>query len=235
MSAIDSFGMLDSLGSNVIIHIPHGNTEIPNNIVYTKDIQSDIDIHTDWGTIDIFNTDDHTVIIYPYSRYFCDVERLENDTMESVGMGIYYTKNLKGETIRDESYKSIVINSYNIHHNKLSTTCQNIVDIYGSAIIIDAHSFGNDIVDNPNNIDICLGFNDNISNNLKQYTIEYFKKHGFCVGVNDPYGGAIVPKEYENNNRVQSIMIEINKSIINCCGLKNIISIYINNVNMYTI
>jgi N-formylglutamate amidohydrolase len=233
MSAIDSLGMLDAIGNNIIIHIPHGCTEIPQGVAYIKDIQHDIEIYTDIGVIDVFNTGDHTTIIYPYSRYFCDVERLINDPMESVGMGIYYTHNLKRDKIRDDTHKDVVINSCNEHHKILTELCQKHIDLYGSVIIIDAHSFGNDIVNNPNNIDICLGFNDDVCPHLKQYTVEYFKVHNYIVGVNDPYGGSIIPKGFEHDNRVQSVMIEINKSVINDDTLKHIVRTYINNVSMF--
>ena len=31
-------------------------------------------------------------VVFPYSRFVCDVEPLENDAMESIGQGIIYTR-----------------------------------------------------------------------------------------------------------------------------------------------
>ena len=40
-----------------------------------------------------------------------------------------------------------------------------------------------------------------------------FKSTGYTVKVNEPFAGSIVPLKYLNDNRVQSVMIELNRRI----------------------
>ena len=43
---------------------------------------------------------------------------------------------------------------------------------------------------------------------------KFFADHGFRLGIDEPYAGSIVPiKHYNKDNRVKSIMLEINRTL----------------------
>jgi N-formylglutamate amidohydrolase len=49
---------------------------------------------------------------------------------------------------------------------------------------------------------------------LIDLSVSFFEKAGFSLGVDWPYKGSIVPMEYyQKNKNVQSIMLEINRSL----------------------
>jgi N-formylglutamate deformylase len=80
----------------MIIHIPHSSTEIPS---YEDDMKKSeitkkmIEKYTDFYTDDLFFYENAKIIKYPYSRVFCDVEKLEEkEPQEKYGLGILYKK-----------------------------------------------------------------------------------------------------------------------------------------------
>lgn len=198
--------------SNIILHIPHSSTYIPTDAEYLKDISHDISRLTDYDTDIIFDIPDSHKLIFNYSRFYCDVERFLNDPMENVGMGYYYTKNLNNETIRTNRDKHKVLKLYTEHHRNLTLLCDNAIREHGNALIIDCHSFG-DTISNPNNIDVCIGVNHKDDIEGVKRAILFLEGTGFTVGINDPYGGSIVPSKYINDPRVKSVMIELNKNL----------------------
>lgn len=199
---------------NLVLNIPHSslygifdekigkwrlNSFLINDVVIP---------HTDIFTDLVFRVKDMeniTPIVFPYSRFVCDVERLENDPLEEIGQGIIYTK-FKGYTrqpLTDEEKQAIL--QLRIEHiNKLKAALNK------DSILIDCHSF---IAEEDDRwIDVCIGFNDDWSYNEKVVDIVYktFKKHGYEVSLNKPYANSIAPKmDFE----YPSIMIEVNKAL----------------------
>lgn len=95
-----------------------------------------------------------------------------------------------------------------------------MLDKYNKCIIIDLHSFSNEMIYRlfgyENLPDICIGVEeDYYSEEIKNYLIEYFKRLGYSVEINYPYSGSIVPNKYygKKNTGIISIMIEVNKNI----------------------
>ena len=96
----------DSFIQALIFHIPHSKTEIPKE--YNSDFLDDeltkreIELLTDFYTDEIFSINNTTKIVFPYSRVFCDVERLidEEEEMFKVGRGFFYTKTDSGQELR---------------------------------------------------------------------------------------------------------------------------------------
>ncbi len=79
----------------MIIHIPHAKTKIPKPAKYLTDITKEIVRVTDWYVEDLFEyTPASSTIVFPYSRVYCDVERFEDDPLNNIGNGIFYTHNL---------------------------------------------------------------------------------------------------------------------------------------------
>ena len=70
---------------SLIFHIPHSSIHIPFTTGFEVSlIQSQINLLTDIGTDLIFNVPNTERIVTPFSRVFCDVERLPDDEEEIV-------------------------------------------------------------------------------------------------------------------------------------------------------
>jgi N-formylglutamate amidohydrolase len=67
----------------------------------------------------------------------------------------------------------------------------------------------------PERPDFSIGTDDfHTPNLLKLVSIEFFKQHGYSLGVDYPYSGSIVPMEhYQKNRAVGTIMLEINRKL----------------------
>ena len=87
----------------LVIHTPHAGTYLPlqlNSNYYPQAqianqkkrsfIQPYFNQLTDHYTDKLFGSLDPSIrqVSFPYSRLFCDVERLENDPLEQKGLGI---------------------------------------------------------------------------------------------------------------------------------------------------
>lgn len=216
---------------NIIIHIPHASLTCPS-FFYQRLLISKSQFEHDNIFISDYMVDhfapsncDH-IVQFEFSRLFCDVERFQDDqleTMSKYGMGVIYEKNHIGNVFvqLDNQYKEKVIQKYyQPHHTLLDDKVTNILKKYSKCYIIDLHSFSDQFVkqvfDKDNNPDICIGYDSAKSDfNLITNTIKHFENYGYCVKANDPYRGSIIPNKYYNceKNVVYSIMIEINKRV----------------------
>lgn len=236
LNALDVFSDAIFSKDTLVFHIPHSSIYIPIkddlidyiNIINNVDINStinEINLLTDWYTDKIFDVKNHTKIVTPFSRVFCDVERLEdeNEEMFKYGRGFYYTKTDDGQVLRLENpeLKKLVYENYYIqHHKKLNDDVNHKLEEYGNVLIIDCHSF-NDIPLNTDTNksklrpDICLGTDEfHTPKYIQVYVKNYFEKLGYVVKINSPYSGTMIPLEhYKENKNVKSIMIEINKNL----------------------
>lgn len=182
---------------------------MPQN-TWIGDIEPEIDKWTDWHTDVIFSPikeDCHiTPVVFPYSRFYCDVERLpESEPMEAVGQGVFYTK-FNGCFRRKTT--ELTNHAAMLHQNHLSNLSANIV--CHETLLIDCHSFPEEVAPQ---VDICLGWNDDDSkpsDSLIGQIREYFESQGYCVACNHPYSNSITPP---SQFRYHSIMIELNKRL----------------------
>ena len=84
--------------NNIVLNIPHSSLngvfgeygKWNANPYFMKEC---VLKHTDWYTDMLFATKNEKVksVIFPYSRFVCDAERLVDDPKESEGQGIIYT------------------------------------------------------------------------------------------------------------------------------------------------
>ena len=215
---------------NVILHIPHSSTKIPDYsfyVVSNETLNSELELLTDHFTDEIFNLKNVDKIITPFSRLFCDVERFADDDdeiMSKFGRGFYYTKTDSGEDLRSlnsEFKNNIYLNYYLKHHLEFEKIIDEKLNKFDNVIIIDCHSFPNkplktDLLkttgDRP---DICLGIDEFHSSKLLIQNLKMnFESNGLKVEINDPYRGTIIPlKYYRKNFNVLSIMIEVNRNL----------------------
>ena len=213
----------------LIFHIPHSKTEIPqqfkSDFVNTETVENEIKLLTDFATDEIFTIGDTSKVVFPYSRVFCDVERLddENEVMFKYGRGFYYTKTDSGELLRENSNgnKELIHRDYySKHHESLTNLVDQKLKDNVFALIIDCHSFADipfksDIEQGGERPDFCIGTDDyHTPKWLIDMVYLHLTNQGYSVKINYPYVGTIVPlKHYKKNDDVYSIMIEINRKL----------------------
>ena len=214
---------------NLILHIPHSSTNIPFLDGYVADemkIQNEIVKLTDWYTDELFFSNSDTMIIAPFSRLFCDVERFENDddeVMSRVGMGAVYERFDNGDllrTVTTDLRTEIIKDYYWKHHNTFLDMVKEQLDQSNSCLIVDCHSYpSTPIIRDLDQTSIRPDFNIGIDsyhtpNELIAVSIAYFEQKGYTLGVDWPYSGTIVPmKYYQKNKTVHSIMLEVNRKL----------------------
>lgn len=241
-----SFGHYD----RIIVHTPHAGTILPIHYHVIKHIGA---VHhnnglkafirpyyrllTDHYTDKLFSfvaegpynlrmglAYNHIVqISFPYSRLFCDVERMENDPLEEIGLGIHYDfKKIANSDFNNYwNYgKEKAIGLYNEHQQKLLASID--YPFRGQSLILDCHSFSEqDNVLCPNahefkDIDICIGFNEDETKPSVEFiesVKNFFTSCGYRVEFNKPYSNSKTVNGFEKWRAWQyhTLMIEVNK------------------------
>ena len=201
--------------SKIVLNIPHCNTNgIFDNVIgkwprnydfYNKFVRK----LTDWYTDYLFSTHNENVtsVVFPYSRFVCDVERLDNDPMEEKGQGVLYE--YMGSFERGElslSALKTLTDARFEHYNNIGKHLEN------GSVLIDCHSFTQEHDDDP---DICIGFNDDDSFDMHLVNIikNEFEKSGYKVKMNYPFSNSITPVQMTDDFNYKSVMIEVNKRV----------------------
>jgi N-formylglutamate deformylase len=217
--------LLDNYQDYFIFHIPHSSREIPILDGFNQDlIENELNLLTDSATDRIFDVKYVDRVVFPYSRIFCDVERLDDDNepMFQYGRGFYYTKTDNGEDLRvlDEELKTkIKTEYYDVHHDNLSFLIEKKLKDTGYVYVIDCHSFNDvplnsDLDKNENRPDICIGTDSfHTPKWLINYFVNFFERNGLSVKINSPYSGTIIPSKFVGSEKVMGIMIELNKKL----------------------
>ena len=208
---------------HILLHIPHSSMQFPENIKHTfSDLDADERLLIDYYTDELFMPEKERGQIqsvkFPYCRLYCDVERLIKDPLEENGLGISYRRqvpcvNGHGQIIRSFSTKEQAFELYADYHTQVA---KKIVELSDKLLLIDCHSFSNKpnlLNSNPPDIDICIGYNDDITqpnNDIIGNIEQHFLSRGYKVGINTPFSNSKtfdVPVEYH------SVMIEVNKRL----------------------
>ncbi|WP_297964275.1 N-formylglutamate amidohydrolase [uncultured Anaerovibrio sp.] len=213
---------------NVVIHVPHASLYIPEAYILDYDLEvlsHEMLVMTDWYCNELFACEAEMVDL-KVSRLVCDVERFRDDkdeTMSQRGMGLYYTHsswNMPFRKFSNAKREEVIRNYYDPHHAKLEATVEHRLAQYGQCLIIDGHSFHPEPLpyepdQKPNRPDICIGTDDyHTSPNMVYKMVNYLQDHNLSVKNDSPFAGALVPmKYYRQDRRVQSVMIEINRSL----------------------
>lgn len=108
-----------------------------------------------------------------------------------------------------------LLSIYDPHHERLTAAVDEILREYGECLIIDGHSFCNDLSVGANLPDFCIGADDyHTPERLIETAYSQIEDSGYSVAINYPYSGAIVPiKHYRTEKRVISLMLEVNKGL----------------------
>lgn len=125
----------------MLLHIPHSRTLMPIQYKSLPDLH--LARHTDWFTDDLFMIEGAEHFLFPYSRFYADMERLDNDPLEAQGMGIFYTQTPWGVTYRDKSLPEYedVMKLYQKWHDDLKQAAEKQVKDNRYALLVDGHSF----------------------------------------------------------------------------------------------
>lgn len=215
--------------NKIILHIPHSSNHIPfkeGYLVNQEILDAEMLKLIDWYTDDLFSFEEGIPIRADFARIFCDVERFADDALEVMaqsGMGVLYTHTDTGLTMREVSNdlrQKILDNYYWPHHQKLSETVREQLQLHGKALIVDCHSFPHKPLQRAldkreNRPDFNIGTDPfHTPNYLIEASIEFFADKGFSLGVDWPFRGSLVPMDYyQKDKKVESIMLEINRSL----------------------
>lgn len=219
----------------MIFHIPHSSIDIPHKLrqkilLSPARLDQELLIMTDHYTEELFRPfagSEDTVIHFDISRLIVDPERFPDDAMEimsNVGMGVIYTKTYDGldlrEQLSDSERKQLLDKYYYPHHQKLEKAVINELEKNQSCLIIDCHSFPStplpfEFDQSMPRPDFCLGVDDHHTPEpLIEILKNKFQAMDYAVRINTPYCGCIIPEKFSRKNeRVFSIMIEINRSL----------------------
>ena len=198
---------------NIVLNIPHASINgvfdpkyggWPCNQYFVNNcLNKWTDWYTDFLFLPLSRQKDVSTVVFPYSRFVCDAERLENDPLEEIGQGIIYTQfNGLKRNINDDERQGLM-GYYHSYIKQLKSMLNE------HSLLIDCHSFPSDLAD----VDICIGVNDDRSRPTDfviELVTEVFKQFGFSVRINHPYSNAIA---LQTDFVYNSIMIELNKRI----------------------
>ena len=214
----------------LILHIPHSSLKIPdysNFILSKNEVDAEAIRMSDLYTDELFEgkSEDYKIQA-DFCRIFCDVERFDDDAQEPMskfGMGVTYLKCDDGRGLRilNADQKDFVLKQYYYkHHKNLEQAVVEQLEANGEVRIIDCHSFPDkpfqcSFYQGPEKFDFNIGTDDfHTPPEWVDLAVRYFKDLGFKLGINEPYAGSLVPMSfYQKNNKVKSIMLEINRKL----------------------
>lgn len=216
---------------SIIIHNPHSSLYIPEKykrlfVISEEEINYELLHMTDLYTDDLFNIGGTKQVKGKVSRLICDYERFlcdDDEIMAERGMGVCYTSSSNLTPLKKVSptHREEIINSYYLpHQDEVEMSVATALSKYHKAFIIDGHSFSSKplIYEDDRSFfrpDICIGTDSyHTSSDALSYFISSFESLGFRVDINSPYRGTFVPLiYYKKDRRVESIMIEVNRSL----------------------
>lgn len=218
---------------SIVLHIPHAGTKFfDNDAIHQDALLNNARDVVDWHTDLLFAPDSKhkkiTPVVFPYCRTVCDVERMTNDPMEALNLGICYDSNplapthgffsINSKQLPRTEAKTLSLQHYTEHHHKV----ERLLLQNSGALLIDCHSFSSHrtVLNSPTlsneqiaDVDICIGYNDDATYPSKHTvgtTVNHFASLGYRVAVNTPFSNA---KTFNSLVNYHSVMIEINKKL----------------------
>ena len=218
----------------VIFHVPHDSTLIPSELrnqflLDDQRLSGELIKMTDHHTFGLISlhVPGNQIVRFPVSRLVVDVERFESDQDEPMaarGMGVIYESTHELGSLRrpltDTERENLLSNWYRPHHQLLTDKVGKVLDDYDCALVVDVHSFPSQPLPYETDLtayrpEICIGSDSFHSSAADVEALaRRFEAHGFEVGINTPFAGALVPiKYYKQDKRVRAVMIEIRRDI----------------------
>jgi len=220
--------------SCVIFHVPHDSTVIPTGLreqflLDDKELSLELIKMTDHHTYDLIarSFPGNQIVRFPVSRLVVDVERFESDQEEPMaarGMGVIYESTHELKPLRRHLLPAereyLLSKWYRPHHELLTVAVDKALKNFRWALLLDVHSFPSQPLPYETDLtayrpEICIGSDNYHSQEHAVLALaRCFESHGFEVGINTPFAGAIVPaKHHKKDERVQAVMIEIRRDL----------------------
>ena len=219
----------------MIIHVPHSSTHIPiefrsDFLLSEKELEQELTLMTDHFTDELFSSAlgmGATMFVNRVSRLVCDPERFSNDSDEPMtrfGMGAIYLRRQNGSLLRrmefsTEDREVRMDNLYYPYHDSFEHLVSITLKEFGQCLIVDAHSFPEKPLayENPylKRPDLCIGYEAyHVPKTIVSDLNLVCSQVGIEVAENEPFAGSYVPqKYYQQDKRVQSIMLELNRQL----------------------
>ena len=215
----------------LIIHVPHASTYIPEEyrrtaLIPPDELEEENQFLCDTGVLDLIPPAlEDCVVAFPYSRLYCDVERFRGrrEPMEARGMGYIYTHDSRRREIfrPTQAHREEVTRIYNAHHAELNRRAEAILEEHGRCVIIDLHSFSDEAVMRMFTLshfpDVCIGtepwyYDESLVDGIRSLC----RGLGLSAARNYPYRGSLVPSQYlgKRDTGIVSVMLEINKRVL---------------------
>jgi N-formylglutamate amidohydrolase len=216
----------------LLVHLPHDATAIP------PDAQADFLLSAEELRAESLRlTDAHTAALYAeglapddfiraeVSRLVVDVERFADDAQEpcaKVGMGATYVRTADGRPLRaltPQRRTELMDRHYWPHHRALDAAAAARLARFGRCLILDAHSYPT----GPLPTQLASGPSPEIGIGtqpghtppvLRDLVVDFFRAHGYSVGVDVPFSGSMVPNAcFGREPRLWSVMIEVRRDL----------------------
>jgi N-formylglutamate amidohydrolase len=216
----------------ILVHLPHDSTVIPpadhaDFLISASDLCLEQLRLTDWHTAALYaeGVPADSIVRAEVSRLVVDVERFADDRLErcaALGMGATYVRTCDGRPLRTlspERRAELMARYYWPHHRRLDEAAAERLARFGRCVILDAHSFPTGPL--PTQVDFSAPLEIGVgtqpghtSPELRALAEDFFRAHGFTVGVDIPFSGAMVPNRFFGAEpRVQSLMIEVRRDL----------------------
>ena len=235
---MQAFQTIGSGNIPIILHLPHNSTHLPNDFEWNLDrsiLAMEIHRLVDHHTLELFQPliDAGAVALCNnLCRLYCDPERFadrQQETMNNVGMGVFYTHTTEGERFReadtDRDYERKLKHLYHPYHRRFTAMVEGMLSRFDRVLIIDGHSYPKSPLpyeQYPNlprpEIDIGTWTQSDChtSPELIAYTRGSFEDAGYSVALNSPFKGAIMPMKFIGDTRVQTMMLEVRRDVYLC-------------------
>ena len=200
----------------VVVHIPHASLAVPTDVagsflVTTEQLDHELLVMTDRYTDELFALPASiaTTVTFPVSRLVVDPERFADDALEPMarkGMGVVYERTASGQGLRHppsrDERERLLARFYEPHHAALAAAVQASLDLQGTCLVVDGHSFPAQALpfehdqraDRP---DICVGTDPwHTPDGLRDVAVRTFEELGWSVAVDRPFAGALVPMRF---------------------------------------
>lgn len=177
-----------SLYTNLVIAIPHSVGEVMDvDWTVERQVAAFRDRYVDWETDELFSVERSgaRVIKFPVCRIDVDAERLEHEKDRIGNCSIISD----GRVALTNSQRNKRLGLWFKYRAELMEAASE----GESPIIIDCHSFPNDLA---SGVDICIGYNEDASKpdaEVIEKVCSIFSDAGYSVVHNRPFSNAIAP------------------------------------------
>lgn len=217
----------------IVLHLPHNATYIPEDFDWSLDQHTlDQEIHrlVDHHTLELFQPliDAGAIALHNnLCRLYFDPERFadrDKETMNQVGMGVFYTRTTDGERFREDDstddYDRKLQRFYHPYHQQFTQIVDELLSNFGRVLIIDGHSYPRDPLPSEQFPDasrpeIDIGTwtapEQHTSQRLIDHTRTCFGEMGYSVDLDSPFKGSIIPTKFIEDTRVQTMMLEVRR------------------------